>query len=229
MKVIAICAQKGGVGKTTIALNLGTLAEQRGYRTVLIDVDPQQTLASRVAVDRGPGSVPDILSAQPVMIRKHIDEARAAGADVVIIDTAPNSEIASKLAMESADFILIPCRPAYFDLHAISSTVDLARAKPKAIVISAAPPPRSTITQETASAIRESGHDVADVVIYHRQVYVYATGAGQGVCEFDAKSIAAAEMSQLWGWLCGRLGIKPDKPDRPKAIKSSRPRDRQAA
>lgn len=230
MKVVAVCSQKGGVGKTTLALNLGVLAEQRGLRTVLIDVDTQQSLV-KLADERGRGTVPDVISAQAARVQRHVTEAREAGADLVIIDTGPNSEIASKLAMQSSDHVLIPCKPSPIDLKAIESTLDLARSagdRPKTIVISMAPA-RSSITEETVSVIRNSGYDVAPAVIFQRLSYVYSTGSGQAVCEYDPGSKAAAEVTDLWRWLATTLGIGAGKATRPKAPKTGVPRSRKAA
>jgi chromosome partitioning protein len=230
MKVVSICSQKGGVGKTTLALNLGVMSEQRGLRTVLIDVDAQQSLV-KLADERGHGSVPDVVSAQAARVQNHVEEARQAGADLIIIDTGPNSEIASKLAMQSSDHVLIPCKPSPIDLKAIESSLDLARAagdRPKTIVITMALA-RSSITDETAKVIRDSGYEVAPVVIYQRLPYVYSTASGQAVCEYDPASKAAEEVAALWQWLAGRLAISPGKTARSKAPKPNTPRSRKAA
>jgi len=225
MKVVAICSQKGGVGKTTLTLNLGVAAEQTGLRTVLIDVDPQQSL-SKLADDRDAGSVPDVVSAQATRLDRHLDEARKAGADLIVIDTGPNSEIASKLAMQAADFILIPCKPSPIDLRAIEGSLDLAKSagsKPKAVVVSMAPP-QSGITEETAKVIVDSGYEVAPVRIFQRLPYVYSTASGQAACEFDPKSKAAAEVAHLWAWLAGQLGLTAEKPTPSQAGQAKSPK-----
>lgn len=223
MKVVAICSQKGGVAKTTLSLNLGVTAERRGIATVLIDVDPQQSL-SKLGDERPRGSVPDVVSAQASRLSRNLDDVRAAGAQLVIIDTGPNSEIASKLAMQSADYVIIPCKPSPIDLKAIESTLDLAASageRPKAVVITMAPTGKSTIVQETTEVIRASGYEVSPVVIHQRQPYVYATAAGQAVIEFDSRSKSAEEIDQLWVWLAGQVGVDAGKCDSPKARPST--------
>jgi chromosome partitioning protein len=223
MKVIAICSQKGGVAKTTLSLNLGVTAERRGIATVLIDVDPQQSL-SKLGDERPKGSVPDVISAQASRLARNLDDVRAAGAELVIIDTGPNSEIASKLAMQAANYVIIPCKPSPIDLKAIEATLDLAASageRPKAVVLTMAPPGKSTIVPETAEVIRASGYEVSPVVIHQRQPYVYATAAGQAVIEFDARSKSAEEIDELWVWVAGKVGIDAGKSNRPEAQKAT--------
>jgi len=75
------------------------------------------------------------------------EAARANGADLLIVDTAPNADQASLKAAREADLILIPCRPAAFDLEAVETTIDLAHLakKPFAVVLNCAPPKRNAL------------------------------------------------------------------------------------
>lgn len=115
MKTIDIISQKGGARKTTVAVHLAVAAEQDGLNTALFDLDPQAS-ASSWSDKRGKPS-PAVVSAQAARLPSLLEQAAAQSADLVIIDSAPNADSASLAAARAADFILIPCRPAAFDLN----------------------------------------------------------------------------------------------------------------
>jgi chromosome partitioning protein len=87
MKTIAIVSQKGGAGKTTIAVHLATAAAAAGHAAAIIDLDPQGTAASWG--DRRQAASPEVVSGQAARLQVLIDAARDAGADLLVIDTAP--------------------------------------------------------------------------------------------------------------------------------------------
>ena len=137
MRTIAIISQKGGAGKTTLAVHLAVFAEQSGLMTAVIDLDPQATAAKWG--DRREETPPEVISAQAVRLPQLLTTAREGGADLTIIDTAPNSDSTALAAAKAADLILIPCRPATFDLDAIGTTVDMAKLAniPAVVVLNA--------------------------------------------------------------------------------------------
>src|SRR3954470_10592398 len=100
MKIISLVCQKGGAGKTTIATNLAVLAERAGHPTVLLDLDPQATAAKWG--DKREGTPPDVVAAQAGRLGRLLDDARRQGAEVVIIDTAPQADTAALEATKTA-------------------------------------------------------------------------------------------------------------------------------
>lgn len=110
MKTIAVISQKGGAGKTTVAVHLAVCAEQNGHRVAPFDLDPQAS-AAKWADHRG-GNIPEVVSAQAARLPQLLAVARTGGAGLAIIDTAPNSDSSALIAAKAADFILIPCRPS---------------------------------------------------------------------------------------------------------------------
>jgi len=123
MKTLAIISQKGGAGKTTLALHLAVAAERDGKQSAIIDLDPQASAASWG--DSRVKETPVVVSAQPSRLDKVLAATKSAGATLAIIDTAPHSESASLAVARAADFIIVPCRPAVLDLRAISHSIDL--------------------------------------------------------------------------------------------------------
>ena len=140
MKTLAIISQKGGSGKTTIAVHVAVCASQRKLKTAIIDIDPQRS-AYQWNQSRPDGMKLDAVTANASQLAVLLAKAKAGGIDLAIIDSAPHSDSEAAIAAQLADYVLIPCRPARFDLYAIASTVDIAKAAntPAAVVINAAP------------------------------------------------------------------------------------------
>ena len=130
MKTLAIIAQKGGSGKSTIAVHLAAYANSRKIRATLIDLDPQGSTFdwNEGRADNDPHS-PKLhcVRTHERDLPKAIEQAQASGAKLLIIDTAPHSNRDAATAAKLADFVLMPCRPARFDLKALISTADIAR------------------------------------------------------------------------------------------------------
>jgi chromosome partitioning protein len=206
MKTIAILSQKGGAGKTTIALNLAVAAQMNGTQTAVIDLDPQASAASWH--DSREEKTPVVVSAQPTRLPQVLEAAREASADLVIIDTAPHSESASLAAARAADLVLIPCRPAILDLRAIDNTIDLAKiaGKPAVVVLNAVPP-RGSLAQEAAEAVARYGVTLSPTSIGQRAAFVHSLTAGKTVQEYEPDGKAAGEISELYTWICYQVDM----------------------
>jgi chromosome partitioning protein len=206
MKVLAIISQKGGAGKTTLALHLAVAAELAGQSTAIIDLDPQASATGWK--DTRKDETPDVVSAQAARLPKVLETAASHGADLAILDTAPHSESSALAAARAADLILIPCRPAILDLRAIGTTVDLARlaGKPAQIILNAVPP-RGSLADEAEAAVSSYGISVSPIRVAHRVAYVHALTAGQTAQEYEPDGKAAEEISQLYKWTCTQVGL----------------------
>lgn len=210
MKVIAILSQKGGSGKTTISTHLAVAAEQRGYQTALFDLDPQASAASWS--DRREAETPVVVSAQAARLSSLLKSAKAQEADIVIIDSAPNADVAALEAARAADLIIIPCRPAAFDLNAVGATLSLAAvAKKPAYVLLNAVAPVGRIGEEAREALEAGGVAVAPRMIRHLVAYSYAVNDGRTAQEYDAKGKAAKEIDALFKWVSDTLGLQDGK------------------
>jgi chromosome partitioning protein len=206
MKVFAVISQKGGAGKTTLALHLAVAAELAGQSTAVIDLDPQASATGWK--DTRKEETPAVVSAQAARLPKVLEAAADHGADLAIIDTAPHSESSALAAARAADLILIPCRPAILDLRAIGTTVDLARLanKPAQIILNAVPP-RGSLADEAEAAVSSYGLSVSPIRVAHRVAYVHALTAGQTAQEYEPQGKAAEEISQLYKWTCTQVGL----------------------
>src|ERR1700709_2397433 len=101
MHVIAIVSQKGGVGKSTLAVHLATEANAQGQRVLLLDLDPQGS-ATEWAIRRG-DLPPDVSGANPASIGKEIERAEGESYDLVVIHTAPHADHAALRAARAAN------------------------------------------------------------------------------------------------------------------------------
>jgi chromosome partitioning protein len=205
MKTLAILAQKGGSGKTTLAVHMAVCATRQNLRTALIDLDPQGS-AHDWNESREDGEKLDAVKASSGQLAALLKHAKAAGADLAIVDTAPHSDSAAAIVAQLADFILMPCRPARFDLKAIGSTAQVASlAKtPAAVVINAAP--RGKLAEEARAALEQQGIAVIEPVLQQRAAYSHAVIDGRSVHEYEPDGKAAAEIDALFA--CVRQAMK---------------------
>ena len=207
MQTIAVISQKGGVGKTTLALHLAVAAERSGKTTVLVDLDPQASAATWKDLRRD--ETPFVQPAQVSRLNTILQEAQRHGAEFAVIDTSPNSESASLAAARVADFVLIPCRPHLLDLKAISSSIEVARLakRPYAVVLNAVPA-RGTIAGEAVTAVNQYGAVVCPVQIGMRAAYYHCLVAGQVAQEYEPTGKAAEEAFALFKWTTRQLAVK---------------------
>jgi chromosome partitioning protein len=151
---------------------------------------------------------PEVISAQAVRLPQLLTTAREGGADLTIIDTAPNSDSTALAAAKAADLILIPCRPATFDLDAIGTTVDMAKlTNIPAVVVLNAVPTRGTLADEARAVVAGYGVLVAPIHMHQRAAYANAVIDGRAVQEYEPNGKAAKEIGGLHGWICKQVRL----------------------
>jgi chromosome partitioning protein len=210
LKTIAIIAQKGGSGKTTIAVHLAVCAARQKLNTALIDIDPQAS-AYKWNKSRPVENRLDATRADAGQIPAFLKQAKAGGIKLVIIDTAPHSDSAAAIAAQLADFVLIPCRPARFDMDAIASSFSIAKlAKtPAAVIINAAP--RGKLAEEARDVLQQQGITVMDTILLQRAAYSHAVIDGRSVHEYEPGGKAAAEINDLYNHITLLFGFSKRK------------------
>ena len=207
MQSIAVISQKGGAGKTTLAVHLATEAS-RSRVALILDTDPQAT-ASRWGEWRGGGEPEVIDCGAPSLLAGKLAKAADLGAEVAVIDTPPHADAMARQAARLADLILIPCRPRAFDLAAIEATAELVKSsrKPAFVVFNAGPPRGPLIYREAAELIADGfGLPIAPVILPERAAFHHSAAAGRTAPEHDIDGKAAGEIRALWRWTCEQLG-----------------------
>jgi chromosome partitioning protein len=211
MHTIALIAQKGGVGKTTIAIHLATAFAAEGRATLILDLDPQASATEWK--DHRAAEFPAVLSIQPSRLSKVMDEAKSIGTDVLILDTAPHSESTALEAARVADLILVPCQPTIMDLRAMSKTVDLLRLvrKPAYAVLNGVPH-QGSVADEAAQMIVDSFDlPMAPIRFGDRVAYSRCMIAGQAAQEIEPGGKAAGEVAQAREWISTLVGFPASK------------------
>ena len=209
MRTVAVVSQKGGAGKTTLALHIAVAAELAGYSTVLIDMDPQGT--AEAWSEWRKEAPPTVLPAKTATLARTLERAAGHGAEFAVIDTPPLAEAEARAAAKAADLVLVPCRPNAFDLHSIRTTTDLTRfaAKPAFALFNAGPAAAARLYAETTELVIEIGMKVAPVRLSERATFRHSTGSGQAAQETEPQSKAAGEVDALWRWICQQVNMPP--------------------
>lgn len=201
MLVIAIVSQKGGSGKTTLALHLASCAAYAKKQSVVIDTDPQATAAAWG--DWRGDFLPEIVTSPPARLPQTIRNAEKQGIEIVVIDTPPHADAAMREAIKAADIVLIPTRPRAFDLHALEPVVDLLEmAKTPAYVVFNAVPARATkLIKDAEDAAKKLGLEVCPVSFGERADFHRSSAKGEVASEIDPDGKAAGEVAALWKWV----------------------------
>jgi chromosome partitioning protein len=210
MQTIVLATQKGGSGKSTIAIGLALAAQEAGHKVRLIETDQQGTLSNW---QRRRGSaeplVETVYSAREMEAR--LQSLARDGVTLVIIDTAGGITAATTEAVRYCDFCLIPARPSIVDIEASAATLELVRAwrRPFAFILNQTPI-RSQRNNYAADAIGDAAardlHDVlARPLIVMRNDHQDALAAGLAVSELSPFGKSADEIRDLWRWVDARI------------------------
>jgi chromosome partitioning protein len=220
MHTIALATQKGGSGKTTLAIGLALAAMQDGHTVRLIETGARSTLSnwSRRRALAEP-CVEPVFSADDVEQRLEIFDRN--GVTLTIIDTAGGVSAITTSAVRHADLVLIPARPSPADIEATAPTLGLARAwrKPFAFVLNQAPIRGRRVGNAATTLGDEAALDVSDVLaqpcIVMRNDHQDALGAGLAVSEYAPAGKSSEEIRDLWRWVENKLTAGASAQDQP--------------
>ncbi|MGA2184005.1 MAG: ParA family protein [Bryobacteraceae bacterium] len=205
MAIIAVAGRKGGIGKSTIAGNLAGEFAAMGRTVVVLDADPQHSLAAWASQGDGllsqcvekvnDGNVGE-LRAKARAFEKH--------ADIVLIDTPPGMPDTTYHAALLADLMLLPCGPSPLDLYALKDALALslkARAqrrakKPRIRLVPSRVLMNTNLGRGLSSSLEAMGKKVLPS-IGQRVVVAEAVASGLTVCEYAPGSAAHAEFEKL--------------------------------
>ena len=199
MKTITIAHQKGGVGKTTLALNLAFCFAD-SLRVAVTDTDLQGSINSLGSLVTGI----DLVSPEDVLAGK------LTGYDLLVVDTPPylTNRLTDLFAI--SDYVLVPTKPGFLDAMAVRATVTLLREsikrKPelRASIVLNMVMPRTSLTQEVKELLQEYDLPVLPTMIYQRVSYARSP-VTNGVFESDddkakneIQSLASDILTQLY-------------------------------
>ena len=214
MRVWSIVSQKGGSGKTTLALHLA-IAAAKGRKVLVIDLDPQQSAERWHAIRQrttGDKDDPSIAAGPYQKLPEMLKTARKLGAELVLIDTPPKLDKAIIPALKAATLVLVPLKSSILDLQALEDSADvinLAKARSKAVVIlNAVPTGRNTDAAVKASLRYASRLKLEVVPDRLSELVAFSRGlkSGRGVTETERNGTAAKEITALYEALWARDG-----------------------
>ncbi|MBB5704546.1 chromosome partitioning protein [Ochrobactrum daejeonense] len=202
--IIAIANTKGGVGKTTLAVQVAISRALAGRDVWLIDGDRQGTAAAAIAARAESAKQPGIACAQypdGPQLRAQVQQ-QAKKWDDIVIDVGGRDSTALRAALILADTLLVPFAPRSYDVWALddmAALVDEARSvrdglRAFAVMNQADPGEHSTDNADAAAAVAEVPQFIyLPTPIRRRKAFSNAGGAGLAVSELtprDAKAIA---------------------------------------
>lgn len=201
-KVFNIAQQKGGAGKTTVAVNLAVAwTKPRGKRVALLDVDPQGSSSVWYeAREHYLGSDDTGLTFRRSSGSRAVNEARALARDhdVVVVDMPPHATTAANAVIAAASLVVVPVQPSPLDFWATLPTLEVASAakKPALLVLNRVPP-RALLTATMITRLGDYKVRVAKSPLGNRIAFAESVGAGRTVLETKPGSKAAGEVRAL--------------------------------
>ncbi len=204
--VLTIAQQKGGSGKTTLAVSLAVEFRRRGLRVALLDTDPQGSLGRWFMTRRERGLQDmDFSTSSAWGVGYEAEKLRKTN-DIVLIDTPPKIDSDLRPALREASLVLVPVSASHVDLWATDGVLDLASrvGKPAMLVLNRIKA-GTRLAEEIAAAAAALNPDIAAARLGQRVAYAETLGQGLGVAEAGSAP-ARAEVAALAEELAARLG-----------------------
>ncbi|MCH9019361.1 MAG: ParA family protein [Proteobacteria bacterium] len=237
-KKLIVGSLKGGVGKTTVAVNLACALADGTRTVVLVDLDAQGTATEWLEAGHLPitgqglplentGGVRRWVESEQG-VKRLVEQVLSVDADLGIIDLPPHLSAIAAAALTLADLVIIPCGASVADVSATAKTLDLVRrarairgGDPPVILVPSRVDWRTSAGRAIEGALAEFG-ELVGPGIGQRIVFADSLGVGEWVGQYAPGSAAHSEIEVLAAFVSEVLGDKPPLA-RPKS-RRSRPR-----
>ena len=200
-KVITISQQKGGTGKTTLAVHLAmAFIKYHNLKVAIIDTDPQGSLGKWFMIRSEKKVSNENLTFKTASLwgAQYESKILKNDHDIVIIDTPPKIESDARPAIEAADLVLIPMAASHVDFCATGAIVEIAQKANKKILVQInRSSQRSKLINKTNDFIKSLNLTSTKTIIGNRQIYTSSMGEGKTAVEKQKKGSAVEEIKNL--------------------------------
>ena len=200
-KVITIAQQKGGTGKTTLAVHLAlSFIRYHKLKVAIIDTDPQGSLGKWFMIRSEKKISNENLTFKTASLwgAQYESKLLKKDHDIVIIDTPPKIESDARPAIEAADLVLIPVAPSHVDFWATEAIIDIAKkAKRKLLIQINRANHRSKLISQTLEYIKTLKVNTTSTLIGHRQIFISSMGVGKTAVEIQRSGKAIEEIKNI--------------------------------
>ena len=199
--IVGVLNQKGGVGKTTLSVNLAAALVRIGGRVLLIDADPQGSALDWAAAREGEPLF-SVVGLPRATVHKEIDTI-GKGYDHIIIDGPPRVTDLARSAIMASDVVLIPVQPSPYDVWAADEVVKLIdeariyKEKLKSCFVVNRKIANTAIGRDVREALSAYPVHVLDASVTQRVVFAEAAAQGRAVYEIDPHGSAAEEVQAV--------------------------------
>ena len=219
MAIIVVGGEKGGTGKTTIAVNLATMRARDKGDTILVDAEPTQQNSSLWCLSRDESGIKPRLTSVSKIGKTLRNDLLSLGQkyETVIVDTGGQDSTELRASLLAADTIVSPLRPSQFDIWTLDrmdklvSEAKLINEKLKAYILLNAvhTNPRIDEVKQAIEHFNDCNYQFINLlpfVLYERRIYRKVVG-GFSVHDFGTDIKAEAELNQLYKAVFPVMGL----------------------
>lgn len=199
--IIGVLNQKGGVGKTTLSVNIAAALAHSGARVLLIDADPQGSSLDWSAAREG-DPIFSVVGLPRASVHKEIGQV-GQGYDHIIIDGPPRVTDLARSAIMASDLVLIPVQPSPYDVWAADEVVKLIQEATvykenlKSAFVVNRKIANTAIGRDVGEALAAYEMPILTSTVTQRVIYAEAAAQGKAVFEIDTAGPAAVEIAAL--------------------------------